>query len=200
MPDDSSFPDLLDRLRAGDQSAAAAVVGRYTRRLVGMIRAKLDRRILGKEGPEDVLQSVFKSFFHRFGEGKFRLDSRQDLWALLVSLTLHKCGHRVDYFGAARRDVYREAVASPPLESSGLEWEAVAREPTPVEAAMLTETVQRLLDGLEAHQQHIVQLSLQGEGPAQIAARVGVTQRTVQRVLKGVRERLERWHDEAVRP
>src|SRR5690349_7055785 len=105
MPDDASFDRLLAELRAGDPSAAARVVESYARRLVALARKHLDRRILGKEDPEDVLQSVFKSFFHRVGAGQFRLDSHDDLWALLVSLTLHKCGHRVEYFRAARRDV-----------------------------------------------------------------------------------------------
>jgi RNA polymerase sigma factor (sigma-70 family) len=195
MPDDPSFDDLLVRLRAGDQTAAALVVDQYARRLVGLARANLDRRILRKEDPEDVLQSVFKSFFHRCGLGQFRLDSREELWALLVSLTLHKCGHRVDYHRAARRDVRRETPAQPALDASGSRWEALAREPTPVEAAMLVETLERLLDGLEPHQQEIVRLRLEGVEPAQIAERRGVTQRTVQRVLKGVRERLERWRD-----
>src|SRR5262245_15208825 len=109
MPDDPSFADLLGRLRAGDQAATALVVNKYAHRLVGLARDKLDRRIRRKEDPEDVLQSVFKSFFHRCAQGQFHLDSSADLWALLVSLTLHKCGHRVDYFRAARRDVGREA-------------------------------------------------------------------------------------------
>ena len=200
MAEDVSFDDLLADLRAGDPSAAARVVDRYARRLVALARKNLDRRILGKEDPEDVLQSVFKSFFQRVSAGQFRLDSREDLWALLVSLTLHKCGHRVEYFRAARRDVQREAAPPPPAESSGGDWQALAREPTPVEAAMLAETVERLLCGLEPHQRQIVQLSLEGEAPARIAAAVGVTQRTVQRVLRGVRERLQKWRAAADHP
>jgi RNA polymerase sigma-70 factor (ECF subfamily) len=197
MADDASFDDLLARLRQGDEAAAALVVDRYARRLVGLARSKLDRRFQSKEDPEDVLQSVFKSFFRRCALGQFRLDSRENLWSLLVSLTLHKCGHRADYFRAARRNVQREAQVQPAPESSGREWEALAREPTPLEAAMLADTVDRLLEGLEPHQRQIVQLSLEGEEPARIGAQVGVTQRTVQRVLKGVRERLERWDAEA---
>jgi len=196
MPDDASFDDLLVRLRAGDESAAAQVVDRYARRLVALARTKLERRILRKEDPEDVLQSVFKSFFHRCGLGQYRLDSREDLWALLVSLTVHKCCNRADYFRAARRDLDREVQSPPLVGSSGAGWEALAREPAPLEAVMLAETIERLLSGLKPHQLEIVRLSLEGEGPAQISARVGVTERTVQRVLKGVRERLERWRTE----
>jgi RNA polymerase sigma factor (sigma-70 family) len=61
---------------------------------------------------------------------------------------------------------------------------------------MLTETVERLLNGLEPHQRQIVLRSLEGETVAEISAQLGVTERTVQRVLKGVRERLERWRAE----
>jgi RNA polymerase sigma-70 factor (ECF subfamily) len=199
MADDASFADLLARLRAGDESAAALVVDQYACRLVALARARLDRRILRKEDAEDVLQSVFKSFFLRCAGGQFRLGSRDDLWGLLVTLTLHKCGHRADYFLAARRDVRREAAAPAPAEESPPDWEALAREPTPVEAAVLGETVERLLADLEPRQQQIVQLSLQGEGAAQISARLGVSERTVQRALNGVRERLERWRAEAER-
>jgi RNA polymerase sigma-70 factor (ECF subfamily) len=195
MPEDSSFADLLARLRAGDPDAAALVVDQYARRLVALARGHLDRRILRKEDPEDVLQSVFKSFFLRCAAGQFRLDSREDLWALLVALTLHKCGHRIDYYTARRRDVRRDA--PPPAGDSGSGWEALAREPTPVEAALLAETVERLLDGLEAHQRAIVALNLEGESVAGVAARLNVSERTVQRVLGGVRKRLERWQAEA---
>jgi RNA polymerase sigma-70 factor, ECF subfamily len=193
MADDASFAELLGRLRTGDQAAAALVVARYTHRLVALVRAKLDGRIRQKEDAEDVLQSVFKSFFHRCGLGQFQLDSSQDLWALLVSLTLHKCGHRVDYFRAAKRNVQRETRAASADDSSCAEFETLAREPTPMEAAILAETVDRLLQGLESHHQEIVRLSLEGEPTAAIAVRCGVTQKTVQRVLKGVRERLQRW-------
>jgi RNA polymerase sigma-70 factor (ECF subfamily) len=198
MADDASFADLLRRLRAGDGGAAALVVEQYAYRLVALARSRLNRRILRKEDAEDVLQSVFKSFFLRCAGGQFRLGSRDDLWGLLVSLTLHKCGHRADYFQAARRDVRREAAAPPPPpEGSRPDWEALAREPTPVEAAVLGETVERLLADLEPRQQQIVRLSLEGEAAAQISARLGVSERTVQRVLSGVRECLERWRAEA---
>ena len=197
MAEDASFADLLARLRAGDEGAAALVVEQYARRLVALARARLDRRILRKEDPEDVLQSVFKSFFLRCAGGQFRLGSRDDLWGLLVTLTLHKCGHRADYFRAARRDVRREAAAPGAAEESRPDWEALAREPSPVEAAVLGETLERLLEDLEPRQRQIVQLSLEGDGAARISTRLGVSERTVQRTLNTVRDRLERWRAEA---
>ena len=196
MPKDSSFDDLVARLRTGDQNAAEVVVDQYARRLIALARNNLDRRILTKEGPEDVLQSVFKSFFHRCGQGQFQLQNREALWALLVSLTLHKCGHRADYFLAGRRNIRQEVRHPSPGDSSARELEALARGPTPIEAAMLAETLKRLLGALKPHQREIVRLSLEGEALARIAEHVGVTQRTVYRSLGDVRKLLERWHRE----
>jgi RNA polymerase sigma-70 factor (ECF subfamily) len=196
MPADTSFDNLVAQLRAGDKAAAERVVDLYARRLAALARKNLHRRMRSKEDPEDVLQSVFKSFFQRVSAGKLRLDNREGLWALLVSLTVHKCGHRADYYQAARRDVRREAEV-PRSEVSALEWAAIARGPSPVEGAMLIETVERLLRGLKPHQQDIVKLSLEGNTTAKIANTVGLTQRTVQFVLKGVRERLQKWRDAA---
>src|SRR5262245_60143033 len=121
MSDDNSFADLLCRLRAGDQSAAVQLVDQYARRLTALARKKLHPRILRKEDPEDVVQSALKSFFRRHGLGQFQLDSRQALWALLVRITLHKCGHRAEYYFAEKRNIADEA-DGPLLDESSV-WE-----------------------------------------------------------------------------
>lgn len=193
MPDDASFADLLGRLRAGDPGAAVQLVDQYARRLTALARKKLHPRILRKEDPEDVVQSALKSFFRRHGQGQFQLDSRHALWALLVRITLHKCGHRAEYYFAEKRNVANEVDSPLPEESSDFEFEALARDPSPDEVAILAETVEQLVRGLAPHQKKIVQFSLEEKSTADIAALVGVSQKSVQRVLKGVRERLEGW-------
>ena len=71
-------------------------------------------------------------------------------------------------------------------------WEAIGREPTPDEAAMLNETVEHLLDGLSPPERAIVELSLQGYTTGEIADRLRRSQRTVRRVRERVKNRLER--------
>src|SRR5438067_192126 len=109
MAPDDSFQDLMQRLRGGDEVAATILFQRFARRLIGLARHQLDQRLRGKLDAEDVVQSVFKSFFPRFADGCFELDGWEDLWALLTVITLRKCGRRVEYFRARRRDVRREA-------------------------------------------------------------------------------------------
>ena len=108
MEDHDSFDNLMSRLKTGDQGAATEIFDRFARRLVGLARSRLDERMRQKVDPEDVMQSVFKSFFRVHNDGKVDLASWDSMWALLTVITLRKCGHRVEYFRAGRRDVARE--------------------------------------------------------------------------------------------
>ena len=78
--------------------------------------------------------------------------------------------------------------------TSATDWQALAREPTPSAVLMLAETVEQLMDELNGRERDMLALSLQGYTPAEISPRVGRTERTVQRVLKRIRQRLERMH------
>jgi RNA polymerase sigma-70 factor (ECF subfamily) len=198
MTQDSSFDDLMARLRAGDDAAAAEVFRRFAHRLIGLARSRLGGQLRQRVDPEDVMQSVFRSFFRRHAEGALTLESWDRLWSLLAVITLRKCGHRADYYRAACRDIGREVALTPatPEGSAAEDFEAIAREPTPGEVAMLTETVELLMRGLDARDRQIVQMALQGETVPDISAAVNYSERTVERVLKRVRERLERMRAE----
>src|SRR5438552_2680938 len=89
-----SFPDLMARLRAGDADAAARVFERFAHRLAALAQVHLDGRTRRLVDPEDVLQSVFRSFFARHADGQLDLADWDGLWALLVVLTLRKCGRK----------------------------------------------------------------------------------------------------------
>jgi RNA polymerase sigma-70 factor (ECF subfamily) len=66
------FAALTDRLRAGDEKAAREVYEKWTHRLVGLARHQLGHYLTGKEDPEDVVQSIYRSFFRRWQEGRYR--------------------------------------------------------------------------------------------------------------------------------
>ena len=93
--------------------AARALFERFARRLIGLARSHLDARFLRKIDPEDVVQSVFKSFFLRYGEGALAAEGWDGLWGLLTCITLRKCSERVRYLRAECRDIAREAVGTP---------------------------------------------------------------------------------------
>jgi RNA polymerase sigma-70 factor (ECF subfamily) len=185
-----SFDDLISRLRAGDEEAAAALFDRFARRLIALARRRL-LGVLSKEDPEDVVQSVLRSFFLRQREGQFTVTSWESLWGILTVITLRKCWNRMAHVYAERRDVSRE-VPDALLGEFSLQRAAIARDPTPLEAAVLTDTLEYLLRSLEPTDREMLTLHLQGYTLAEISRQVRRGQRTVQRRLELVRRRLRR--------
>lgn len=196
MAASDSFTDVMARLRAGDQAAARELFHRFVGKLIRLARDQFDPAIRRKVDPEDVVQSIYKSFFLRHGAGQLEVHNWGNLWSLLTVLTLHKCLDRVDYHRAERRDVQREAAAQPGAAGSERWWQTVAREPTPEEAAVLAETVQQLLRDLEADERPVLEMSLQGYTTAEISARLELAERSVRRLRERARKRLERMQRE----
>jgi RNA polymerase sigma-70 factor (ECF subfamily) len=197
MAQTDAFADLMARLRAGDETAAADVFHRFARRLIGLARSHLDSLLRAKVDPEDVMQSAFKSFFAHEAERPYALEDWDSLWGLLACITVRKCGHRLEHFRTARRDLGREVPAPGSAEESRATWQLLAREPTPMEAMILAETVQGLMQDLGERDRQILQLSLQGHGVGEVSAQVCCTERTVYRTLAHVKARLEAMRAEA---
>jgi RNA polymerase sigma-70 factor, ECF subfamily len=189
-PDDS-FPDFVARLQAGDSTALGELFLRFAGRLVGLARRQFAEALQHKVDPEDVVQSAYKSFFQRYGEGNLEVTSWNSLWGLLTVITLRKCCERVAYHRAACRDAAREVAAAAPAEG-GYTLESLSREPTPLEAALLSETVEQLLAELDEDERAIVELSLLGHSTREISERLDRPERTVRRLRERVREQLER--------
>ncbi len=182
--------DLLTQA-TGEGDAARAIFERFTRRLIGLARSQLDVRFRHKIELEDVVQSVYKSFLIRYGDGMLATEGEGGLWGLLTCITVRKCADRVRYHRAECRDLAREESA--PAGSDYVEpWRAVpGREPTPDEAAVLAETVDHLLRGLDGDERSVVELSLQGYTAQEISATLGRAERSVRRLRERVRKRLE---------
>jgi RNA polymerase sigma-70 factor (ECF subfamily) len=195
MSPHDSFDELMQRLRAGDQPAAAAVFQRFAQRLVALASRRLEEAARQKEDPEDVVQSVFRSFFTRQQQGQLDVANWDNLWAILTLMTIRKCANRSAYFHAACRDVHREE-RSLSHDDSVQGWQALADDPTPSEAAVLTETVEQLMRQFEARDREIVTLHLQGYTIPEISSQVQRSERTVCRIMDRVRKRLRRLREE----
>ena len=191
MSQSEEFAALMARLRAGDDEAASQIFGRFAQQLIALARSRLDPLLRRKEDPEDVIQSVFRTFFARQADGRLQVNNWQSLWGLLTAITLRKCGHRLEYYQAACRNVGRERSPVSDEDHSATDWEALDSGPSPSQVAMLSETVQQLLQELNERDQQIVQLSLQGAKADQISTALGCSERTVKRVLERIRQRLE---------
>jgi RNA polymerase sigma-70 factor, ECF subfamily len=186
MSHDLPTAELLQRLQAGDPQAAEQLFARYARRLTRLAEQHLSRKLAGRLDGEDVVQSVFRTFFRRGAEGEFTLDSSAQLWRLLVKITVLKARAKGRYHSADRRD----AGAEHPGDPDGWLPEALAREPGPEEAAILVDQVEALLRGLPPLHARVLECRLQGHNVSDVAEQLGVSRQTVHRVLNLLQQRL----------
>jgi RNA polymerase sigma-70 factor (ECF subfamily) len=189
MGDDSPAA-LVARWRAGDQQAAEELFRRYANRLVALARSRLSARLAKRVDPEDVVQSVYRSFFADTREGRYDLERGGDLWQLLVTITLHKLNDQVKRNARAKRAVGREEHFGSEDSLVGLQAHLAAQQPSPVEAVALTELVEQIMHRLDPVQRRVLELRLQGFNLAEIAAQQECSQRTVIRVLEKIKAQL----------
>lgn len=190
MTAETAFPGVIQRMRAGDQDAAALIFGRHLSRLVAMARTRVVASARGKEDPEDVVQSVYRSFLQADRTSPFDLEDWDGLWAIMAVIMVRKCLDRREYWGAARRDPRRETV--PGLMDNGVpRLERDPRSPTPLEIVAFQEALDQLASLFRPEQAEIVRAILQGYDGPTIAGRCGCSERTVARVAKRIRHLLE---------
>ena len=191
-----SFTEFLARLHSRDDAAAQELFDRFAHQLIGLAHRHIGAGLRHKVDPEDVVQSAYKSFFFRYGAGKVDVVDWNSLWGLLTLITVRKCAERAAYHRAERRDATREV--SLQGASEGTPWlDPLGREPTPLEAALLNETVEQLLAGLDEEERPILELSLQGHTTREISERLGRAERTVRLLRENVKHRLERMQRES---
>lgn len=197
MAEPESFHVFFSELRRGNPDACKRLLRQYTIRLSSLARANLDERIRGRLDPEDIIQSVFRSFFRRLNQGELNIDFGEwnGLWSLLAQMTILKCRAQVEFHRAQKRDVRREVVATSVIADDADEladnWEPICPEPTPQETAAVVDMIESILRGLptDQHRQALA-MRLEGLGSNEIARTLGVTVRSVQRSLKLIRDEL----------
>jgi RNA polymerase sigma-70 factor (ECF subfamily) len=192
----NSTLELVARWRdQGDHDAAAQLFQLYAARLIGLARRKLSGKLARRIDPEDVLQSVCRSFFVRVRDGRLQVTPAGDLWELLAAITMNKVLRQVEHYAAGKRSLDREQEPQGG-ESSVLESvEQVAREPGPHMVAALHDELAYLLQKFMPLHRQMVELHLEGYATKEIAAKVGRSERMVRNVLEQLRtkarERLE---------
>jgi RNA polymerase sigma factor (sigma-70 family) len=195
MSSPGSVTIWLERLKAGDGNAAERLWQDYYRRLVGLARARLQGRPRAAADEEDVALSAFDSFFRGVEGNRFpKLTDRDDLWQLLVVITARKAMRLIRDESRQKRGggAVRHASAFDDDELRA----AVGAEPTPEFAAEVAEECGRLLDLLgDDELRAVARGKLEGYTNTEIAERLGVVERTVERRLGVIRKLWEAAED-----
>jgi DNA-directed RNA polymerase specialized sigma24 family protein len=188
---------LIGMLKEGNRDAARQLWEIYFRRMVSLARARLRKTPVRMADEEDVALSAFDSFFRGAMGGRFpQLRDRNGLWQLLFVLTLRKVINLVRQEGCRSRGGGRVLRLS---ELEGVDDAALlGAAPTPEFTAQMTDQCRYLFDRLGDESLRAVALGkMEGYTNAEIAARLGCVEHTVERKLRLIRriwsEDGERW-------
>jgi RNA polymerase sigma-70 factor (ECF subfamily) len=173
---------LLARLRGGEVDAATELYLRYADRLLRLARRQTAADLAARFDPEDVVQSVFRTFFRRFSAGAYDVPEGSELWKLLLVISLNKLRKLGQHHRAAKRDARRTVGGEDVTQLLGNdETGAVAH---------LRLTIQELLESFDATTCRIIELRMEGREVQEIADSINRSKRTVERVLQNFRRRM----------
>lgn len=184
--DSSTDQELVERCRTGSESAASELFNRYVARLMGVARRRIGERMNSRLDPEDVVQSVFRTFFTRLKEDQFEIVDDDDLSKLLVRITLHKTLRQIAFHRAARRDPNQEAAQGDSSSRLAI-LQVMGKEPTPITVLTFMDQLDHFLARLSPEDQQILTLRLKGHSTDEIATHLKSYDRKVRRVLERVR-------------
>jgi RNA polymerase sigma factor (sigma-70 family) len=180
--DQQEFQALLEGLRAGSEDAARKLVAGYGKHVLRVVRYRLHRRLRSQFDSGDFTQAVWASFFAS-PLPESGLEQPEDLIKYLVTVASNKvvdavrqrlhgrkynlnCEHSLD--GSAAAEVQRLADDTP----------------SPSRVVMAKEH----WDGLRARgdqsARRMLEMLSEGKTYQQVAAQLGVSEKTVQRFLR----------------
>ena len=96
---------MLRRFQGGKEDAATELYRRYAARLLDLAEAKTSPDVKQRVDPEDIVQSVFRTFFRRASLGEYEVPDSDELWKLFLVIGLNKIRAVAGFHKAAKRDV-----------------------------------------------------------------------------------------------
>ena len=176
---------LLRRFRGGQPDAATELYLRYAERLRALAAGQVAPDLAPRLDPDDIVQSVFRTFFRRAALGQYDVPEGEDLWKLFMIIALHKIRSAATFHRAAKRDVRATANG---LSDASAEQHLAA--PDEMALATLRLVIDEVLGGLPPSMRAIVELRVEGHEVEEIARRTQRSRRSVERALHEFRARL----------
>lgn len=185
MSAEDSITNWLQALQGGDREVVRLLWNRYFQRMTGLARRRLGHSPSGAADEEDVALSAFDSFCQGVEQGDFPLlQNRDDLWRILVAITLRKAVNLIKHGGRQKRGG-GQVMESDEEALQGL----LSREPSPDLSAVMNEECVHLLNVLgDEDLRKLALLKLDGHTNSESATLLGCTRVTVQRMLNLIRQ------------
>ena len=201
MSDSKHVSHWIDLVKDGDSVAANRIWQHYFDRLVRSVRGRLYGQNRAVSDEEDIVLSVFNSFYDAAEQGRFPdLSDRDNLWQLLLRMSARKV---IDKRRHDRRQRRGGDMKLHSLDDGGdheTVLEAVGDEPSPEMVLMMQESVEQFFSHLGVGQlRELAGAKLEGHSNAELAVQFQCSERTIERRLHLIREKCQQElleHDE----
>jgi RNA polymerase sigma factor (sigma-70 family) len=194
-----SISEWFGRLKTGEAEAAQKLWDRYSEKLLRVAKLRLNGTPCRVADEEDVALSVFGSIFRGAADGRFeQVSTRDELWWLLLSVTKRKVVDHIRREAAQKRRAPGDQMERHRASGATQLWsfslnDLVSSNPTPDFVVALEEESKRLLDKLRNDQlRRIAVLRIEGYSVVEIAPKMNIGQRAVERKLQLIREAWKR--------
>jgi RNA polymerase sigma-70 factor (ECF subfamily) len=184
-PEQSELRRFIARIHDGDQDAARELLLRYEPKIRLVVRRQLPRLLRSRFDSQDFVQSMWGSFFRRMRANPSELEDPKSLIAILVQAARHKVIDEYRRASGPKRDVRREESiwdGARPRDITDL-------SDSPSEVAEASEALGRLRALLPADRRMVLDLKAAGLSTKEIAGQVGLSERTVRRVIEDLHRR-----------
>jgi RNA polymerase sigma factor (sigma-70 family) len=185
--------ELLERARQGCQQAARLLYERYGPAVQHAVRRRLAPSLRRHFDSADFIQSVWGSFFTSPNERLF--PTPDALVAFLSKVAYNKVAEEARRIKTRRRDASREVSLDEASPDGHFADQLAAPTPTPSQHAQVNECWDGLRKGLSPGHRRALELKRAGHSFADIADRLGVNRKDIQRLLERLEQRLDRRRD-----
>lgn len=203
--------NLQDRLNKGSESVFVELDRHFRERLCQLVNSEMRQIFRRRQDPEDIVQSVLKSFCGRVYEGNFVIENTDALWALLKQISRNKVRKRIAKDTTLKRDIFAEQhgmenaledVSTDQIpahvlgEALGI---AIRKSESPASEIFglqlwgysVGELVEIIMKDLSAPYPEILQLRLEGCSESEIASRLQCGREAIRYKLKRIQGRLK---------
>jgi RNA polymerase sigma-70 factor (ECF subfamily) len=180
---------LLNRFRSGDEDAALQLYYRYAERLLKLAKRETPQELATRFDPEDIVQSVFRTFFRRAASGQYEAPEGDELWKLLLVMALNKVRGRGAYHRADKRDI-RRTLPIPDSDAGVVASRNSVGDDNEVARHILCLSVEEIISNQPESHRAVIRLRIDGMEVQEIALQEQRSKRTVERILQSFRKEL----------
>ncbi len=191
--DDRQFIELVGRARSGDEAAVKILLRHFEADVRLMVRVRLPKALRSRFDSLDFAQAVWQSFFVGGDEAPDEAFANSShLRAYLSGIVRNKVFAEHRRLTRTRKyELGREEPLYVRRSGRDEPRDLAAADPSPSQLAQADERLGQLLEGGGDRVAEVVELKRSGLTFEEIARRLGISDRSVRRVVENLRRRME---------